>query len=81
MKTKIVQSETEYVAGEMSETRCRTFGSRPAAYITWWKDNERLPDSSNTVTHLTQHSCPMHVVVKVFCRQIDIELSMSCNEN
>lgn len=53
MKTKILQPDIEFVAGEMTETRCQTFGSRPAAYITWWKDNERLSDSSNTVIYLT----------------------------
>ena len=60
MKTKILPSEMEFIAGEMTDIRCQTFGSRPAAYITWWKDNERLPDSSNMVTYLGLHFYLIH---------------------
>jgi len=89
MKTKIVQSETEYVAGEMSETRCRTFGSRPAAYITWWKDNERLPDSSNTIfegdnvttsTLRTNFSVRDHGKI-LTCRAVNRQLDASAVED
>ncbi|EFX89926.1 hypothetical protein DAPPUDRAFT_20705, partial [Daphnia pulex] len=49
LKVDISKVETRFVAGESSEIRCQTFGSRPAASISWWKDNVRLSDSSYKV--------------------------------
>ena len=55
LKVDISKVETRFVAGESSEIRCQTFGSRPAASISWWKDNVRLSDSSYKVKR-TRHS-------------------------
>jgi hypothetical protein len=60
LKVDISKVETRFVAGESSEIRCQTFGSRPAASISWWKDNVRLSDSSYKVSALC-HSVPCSV--------------------
>lgn len=49
LKVDISRMETRFVAGEGSEIRCQTFGSRPAASISWCKDDVCLPDSSYKV--------------------------------
>ena len=51
LKVNILHTETRFVAGEYADIRCEAIGSRPAAQITWWKDNERLADSSHKVRH------------------------------
>ena len=57
LKVDIFKVETRFVAGESSEIRCQTFGSRPAASISWWKDNVRLSDSSYKVSALCTQGC------------------------
>lgn len=50
LKVDISKMETRFVAGESSEIRCQTFGSRPAASISWCKDDVCLSDSSYKVS-------------------------------
>ena len=63
LKVDIFKVETRFVAGESSEIRCQTFGSRPAASISWWKDNVRLSDSSYKVSAL----CTQGFVLRTPC--------------
>ena len=49
LKVDIIRSESRFVAGERTDIQCQTIGSRPPAYITWWKDNDLLPDSFHEV--------------------------------
>ena len=63
LKVDISKVETRFVAGESSEIRCQTFGSRPAASISWWKDNVRLSDSSYKVSAL----CTQGFVLRTPC--------------
>lgn len=34
-------------AGKKTEIKCHTYGSRPPAEITWWKNSRRLPTSAS----------------------------------
>ena len=53
LKAEIVQNDNRrfLVAGETAEVRCLTYGSRPPAQVTWWKDGDSQlsPQSSHVV--------------------------------
>jgi len=51
LKADILSKERRFVTGDSSEIKCETYGSRPTASISWWKDNIRLPDTSYKVRY------------------------------
>lgn len=53
LKADILSKERRFVTGDSSEIKCETYGSRPTASISWWKDNIRLPDTSYKVKYHT----------------------------
>ena len=51
IKVDILRTDpVRFAVGEKSQVRCQTYGSRPPAIITWWKDDVRLPVSSREVS-------------------------------
>ena len=47
----IVDKGVRLVAGEVSDVRCRTSGSRPPAHITWFLDDMRIEGATDSVSY------------------------------
>lgn len=43
------------VAEQSVEVKCRTFGSRPAPSITWWKGNKQIPSQLSAISVFIIH--------------------------
>ncbi|XP_025417722.1 nephrin-like [Sipha flava] len=47
---QVLSSRQPLSAGRTYEIQCQAMGSKPPANITWWKDNERLTNATQTVS-------------------------------
>ncbi|XP_050444073.1 nephrin-like isoform X2 [Adelges cooleyi] len=50
LKVEVLSSRQPLSAGRSYEVQCQSTGSKPPANITWWKDNEKLANFTQTVS-------------------------------
>lgn len=53
LEVQVLSSRQPLSAGRTYEVQCQAVGSKPPANITWWKDNERLTNATQTVSSRT----------------------------
>lgn len=52
ISVNIVTKEKQVSADKRYEVECKTAGSRPEAYVTWWKNNRQLKRMAKNVSTL-----------------------------
>ncbi|XP_060860305.1 uncharacterized protein LOC132937501 [Metopolophium dirhodum] len=50
LEVQVLSSRQPLSCGRTYEVQCQAVGSKPPANVTWWKDNERLTNATQTVS-------------------------------
>lgn len=50
LEVQVLSSKQPISAERTYEVQCQAVGSKPSANITWWKDNERLTNVTQSVS-------------------------------
>ncbi|XP_050530866.1 nephrin [Daktulosphaira vitifoliae] len=50
LEVEVLSSRQPLSAGRSYEVQCQAYGSKPPANITWWKDNEKLLNATQSVS-------------------------------
>uniref|UniRef100_A0A2H8TFI4 Nephrin n=1 Tax=Melanaphis sacchari TaxID=742174 RepID=A0A2H8TFI4_9HEMI len=50
LDVQVLSSRQPLSSGRTYEVQCQAVGSKPPANVTWWKDNERLTNATQTVS-------------------------------
>lgn len=52
----ILTKEKQVSADKRYEVECKTTGSRPEAYVTWWKNNRQLKRMAKNVSKVNNRN-------------------------
>ncbi|RWS12880.1 nephrin-like protein, partial [Dinothrombium tinctorium] len=50
LQVKIIRPQSPLSSGHRAELECQTFGSKPAAMISWWKGSKRMDNVLNSIS-------------------------------